>query len=198
MRSLARVPDIMRRGKHTSEGDNEHTELRDEMRTFYEKSKEVVDVLQKRWASVEQPDSSSPILAVRLHAHFQRMYGLGLVIGLILNRVLSAFDTKDNNLIVESTHYATEILALAPQATRYRPIGANYMTMCLVAAWVGTEDKELKSEIEIALKDYQKDFSRRTPTRNLIGDLEYMTDQMRLLSPASPPSAPPESSDTVA
>lgn len=186
MRCLGRVPDIMRRGRDLFEGDEGHVELRDETRSLYETCKVVVEELRKEWVAVEQPSAYATILAVHQHANCQRMYGLGLLFAIIINCVLSAFDSLDDSLLVESTYYAMEILGLAGEAARYRPIGANYMTVCLMAAWAGTNDKELRSLIEMALKDYERDFYQRSPMKDMPGELESMTHQMRLLTPGSP------------
>jgi hypothetical protein len=196
MRALARVPEIMRRGRNTFEGEYEHTELRDGIGSLYETSKVSLGELQKQWATTEEPDASSHILVVRLHAHYQRMYGLGLVIVIILNCVLSALDTEDDDLIVESTFYATEILGLAADANRYRPLGAGYITLCLMAAWAGTNDELLRMSIGIAMKDYQDDFYKDTPIKDMDAELDSLTRRIRLLTPESHSNISGRGSDT--
>lgn len=185
-RCLGRVPDIMRRGKYLFEGDEGHAELRDETRFLYEKCKLHLEELRKPWAAAERPGPYTPLPAVRLHAHSQRLYALGLLIAIFINCVLSALDGEDDNLIMESTYFATEVLGVAEEAARYRPLGANYMNLCLMAAWAGTNDKGLRSLIEMALEDYHKDFFRISPMKDLPRELESMTHQMRLLTTGSP------------
>lgn len=198
MRCLAKLPSIMERGRYTFEGDAERVELRDELRFQYEKTKLIIEELCKRWGTLGPLDDNPTSLALRLHSHYQRMYALGLVIGIIMNCVLSAFDIDNTEtLMLESTYYAAEILALAPAATRYRPIGAGYMTLCLTGAWAGTDDEGLRDLIEIALRDYQSDFLIRKTPRHLGNQLEEITNQMRSLTVAGSPSSIEGRSGTV-
>ncbi|KAK2760762.1 hypothetical protein FQN54_001998 [Arachnomyces sp. PD_36] len=184
MRCLARLPVIMRRGRNTFEGDPVRIELRDELRIQYETTKLIVEELGQRWGTLGPLDDNPPSIALRLHSHYQRMYALGLLVGIIINCVLSAFDTDNcETLMIDSTYYAAEILALAPEATRYRPIGASYMALCLMGAWAGTDDGDLRTLIEIALNDYRSDFrGGMIPEGHLGNQLEQITDQMRSLT----------------
>lgn len=195
-RCLGRVPDIMRRARYLLEWDEGHAELRDETRSLYDKCKLHLEELRVQWAVAEQPGPYSPILVVRVHAHYQRMFGLGLFIAIFINCVLGALDSQDDSLIVESANYAIEVLDLATEAAQYRPLGANYMNLCLMAAWAGTNDKNLRSSIELALKDYEKDFYQESMMNDMPDELETMTRRMRLLSPGSPATLSCGSNDT--
>jgi hypothetical protein len=186
IRCLAPVPDIIQRGKRDMLGRGDGlVELREETRSLYEKLRATLNQLRARWNAIDAPGGTngySSTVALQLHAHYQRTYGLGLIIGIIINCVLGAFDFEDSNLMLESTSFSKEILALAEQAARYRPLGASYMVLCLMAAWIGTTDKSLRSLVERLLGDYQVDSTHRYMD-NLRVELEGMSQHIRLLSP---------------
>jgi hypothetical protein len=182
---LARVPDIMQRGRDTLGAKGQSDQLREETRSLYETFKVTLSQLQARWIAIETPgaiDEYPPVVLLQLHAHYQRSYGLGLAIGIILNCVLSAFGSEDSQVMVESTYFAREITALAEQATRYRPLGASYIVLCLMAAWIGNTDKSLRLLIEKLLGEYQQDFAHRY-MEDLTVELDGMSHHIRLLGP---------------
>ena len=93
-----------------------------------------------------------------LHAQYQRMYGLGLTVAIILNCLARALDPDDPTLPVESTYFAQEIVLLSDTQVAFRPLGSFYMLVCLLTARVGTADKIVRATVEKALDDYQRDF----------------------------------------
>jgi hypothetical protein len=198
MRSLARVPDIMQRGRNAFREGHQSADLQDETRSLYETFKVTLTELQMRWAAIETPSANkySRLALVQLHAHYQRSYALGLAIGIILNCVLSAFDAEDSKLMLESTYFSQEILALAEHAARYRPVGASYMVLCLLAAWAGTTDKPLRSLVERTLDDYHQDFAQLN-LENSTFELEWMSQHMRLQRPGCRSDQSRESKDAT-
>ena len=175
MCSLARVPEILRVGKQNGfEHRSQNLDLRQETELLYENFKTSLRQMGAQWAAIQAPggtDGYPPLVGLRLHAHYQRLYGLGLAIGIILNHVLSAFYVDDRELMLESTNLAEEIVVLAQEAVRYRPLGATYIVLCLMAAWIGALDKSLKRVVENRLLDYQCDFAQEY-MQNLTVELE--------------------------
>ena len=183
MRCLARLPDFMQRGRRICRGEGQDPELLHETRINYETLKTVLEGLRGRLAAVQNLASTGPpelTPGSQIHAHYQRSYALGLAIGIILSGMLSAIDTEDTGLNLESTAFSKEIIALAEPAAIYRPLGASYMGLCLMAAWIGTTDCSTRSLAESALADYRGDFlhgQSTTPTEVL----EQFYERLHLL-----------------
>lgn len=182
MRSLAKLPNIMQRGRRMLRGMHRDTDLITETRSQYESLRVTLTELQTRLAEI-QPFNANKLkkkVFQLLLAHYQRTYALGLSIGIVSNLVLRAIDTEDSRLVSESTYFSKEIAALAEHAQPYRPLGSSYMTLCLMAAWIGTTERQLRLSIEKALRDYQQDFPQ-SPKNNLTAELERTSSLLRLL-----------------
>lgn len=160
MRCLARVPGIRNRIAVTMPGDAEFEALRHEARALYESYQPVLTALQARTTSVETPLAVGSMyrMCTLLHAQYQRMYGIGLTVAIILNCLARALDPDDPTLPVESTYFAQEIIILSDSQVAFRPLGSFYMLICLLTARVGTTDKILRTTVEKALDDYQREF----------------------------------------
>lgn len=185
MRCLARYPDLMQRGKYTCKGKPGYSELLEELSAHHRTLKAIVVELHTRLTATEGNIASGiaqSAVAVQAHSHYQRSYGLSLVICMISNCVLNAVDMEDTKLVSESIYFAKEILALAEGAAIYRPLGASYVRLCLVAAWVGTADYTIRKMAEKAMAEYQHDYTQEGPLM-LRGELERLSRQMRLLDP---------------
>jgi hypothetical protein len=186
MRCLARVPDLMQRGRDAMEGGGSILELRDESRSLYHTMKAVLRDLHDRFMNQTANGASQPaIVAVKLDAHYQRSYALGLAITIILNCVLSGFDAQDISLGKESTHFSREIIVLADQAAIYRPIAASYISLCAIAAWGGATDDATKAEAKNVLVDYLLDFSYAKVVVPA-AELERIFRRLRLTETGSP------------
>lgn len=98
---------------------------------------------------------------------------------MIVNCILNALDPNDTVLEMESTYFCKDTLRLAHQATRYRPIGASFVTLCLVVAWCGSRDEVKRATVESVLVDYGMDFPEAY--ERLMVDLEYTSQRLRLL-----------------
>lgn len=160
MRCLARVPGIRDRIASTMPGDAEFESLRHETRALYESYQPILTALQARTTSIETPLATGSMyrMCTLLHAQYQRMYGLGLTVAIILNCLARALDPDDPTLPVESTYFAQEIVLLSDTQVAFRPLGSFYMLVCLLTARVGTADKIIRATVEKALDDYQRDF----------------------------------------
>ena len=159
MRCLARVPDLMHRGRVAFEGAGTISELWEESKSVYDAMKVVLEHMRDRYM-IQPGNHVSPLVAPsKLHCHFQRTYGLALAVSIILNCVLRAFDAEDITLGIEAAQWSEDIVALAEDATIYRPIAASYMIICLIAAWGGSAEETKKLKAIRKLRDYIQDFS---------------------------------------
>ncbi|KAF2096262.1 hypothetical protein NA57DRAFT_67772 [Rhizodiscina lignyota] len=117
--------------------------------------------LQQRVAKLEDEVSSTktptlPFMKLQ-HAH-QATYGIIMTAALILNGMLRAFEPYNYALVEDSILFTNEVLALAEKAARYRPLGAGYIPLCLMAAWATLDDTSKRAEVEMMLAVYQTDF----------------------------------------
>ncbi|THC92728.1 hypothetical protein EYZ11_007805 [Aspergillus tanneri] len=86
------------------------------------------------------------------------MYGMLLAFAIILNRMLREFDPDDVVILQNSGCLFDQLMSLAHEACRHRPIGASYMPLCLVAAWAASTDASQRVQAEAMIADYQSDF----------------------------------------
>ncbi|GAB1196625.1 hypothetical protein APSETT444_005898 [Aspergillus pseudonomiae] len=183
MRCLARVPGIRERIAATMPGDAGFESLRQEARDLYESYQGVLTALQARTTSVETPLATGSMyrMCTLLHAQYQRMYGLGLTVAIILNCLARALDPDDPVLPVESTYFAQEIVLLSDSQVAFRPLGSFYMLICLLTARVGTTDKILRTTAERALDSYQREFDGRRAAET-IAEFEEKVQHLSIFS----------------
>ncbi|KAJ5650673.1 transcriptional regulator family: Fungal Specific TF [Penicillium longicatenatum] len=187
---LARGPDLMRRGRQILQTGTDATLIRAEILTLYQICQ--VNLLELKARAIENDVSSVDMTsfskraekAVRdfFYAHYQRTYGVGLVVTLFFNCMLGALVTNaydGDSVSADATELAEEVLALAERSAIYRPVGAAYLLICLAAAWAATSDPVLKAKVRVALNDYRGDFRMRDPTY-LSQELEWTAEHLRL------------------
>ncbi|KAJ5548181.1 transcriptional regulator family: Fungal Specific TF [Penicillium frequentans] len=187
---LAQGPDLMRRGRQVLQVGADVSLIRAEVLTLYQKCN--VNLLELKTRAIVNDVSSVDMTSfskraeksVRefFYAHYQRTYGIGLVVTLFFNCMLGALVTNDEEDIVvssDATELAEEVLALAERSVIYRPVGAGYLLICLAAAWAATNDPMLKAKVMAALNDYREDFRVRDPV-NLSHELEWTAEHLRL------------------
>lgn len=160
MQSLARVSDLLQRGRDAIQEGHSIRGLWQESMILYNMMKITLQELHhrlKNWTASESCPSA--LVAVKTRAHYQRTYALGLATSIILNCVLGGFGADDINLDIEAQEFSQKIIALSVQVAVFRPIAASYMTFCFVTAWGGATDVETKMQAENLLRDYLQDFS---------------------------------------
>lgn len=124
MECLARVPYLMQRGRNALElGDPVH-ELRDEAKRVSQAMRLVLEDLRVRFMN-QKADKASPMVAARLHCHYQRTYALALAVSIILNCVLGALEAPDVTLEWKAAQWYEEIIRLVNKAAMCRPIAAS-------------------------------------------------------------------------
>lgn len=164
MRCLARVPvlDPRRRSPLCRPKDRDQ-DLLNETRIEYQKMIAILRELRERVKTVEDltAEQISPTdgdALLRAYYIYQRSYGLGLAVAIILNRLLNDYDNENGELDSESTQFSKEIVVIAQHSHRYRPLGSCYLVLCLASAWIGTSDEATKSLAWTQLIDYRHDF----------------------------------------
>lgn len=179
---LAHAPHLIRRARQALGAGDDPTCVRGEMQSLYEQCKLNLSSLRIQFAAGEASDANriSETLTSRiLHAYYQRAYGIGLLITISFNCMISALGGVDGTVVLDSTSFAEEALALARRSAIYRPIGAAYQVLCLAAAWAVAPDPQLRLLIEAELKDYQSDFRHRS-VASTPAELEWVARHMRV------------------
>ena len=171
MKCLSRLPHLMDRGrsalKTAKPNDPSLQDLLIEAHALRQESSFYLAALRERCQNLDHSiattypwmldQGSMDGLRKILHAHFSRSYGMALAISLIVNCVLLALQGDDSAIRQESKQFACEVVELADVVRVYRPLGAMYMVICLAAAYVSVEEKELKQKIGAYITDYQRD-----------------------------------------
>ena len=180
MQCLARVPDLMQRGRVAFKGHGAVSELRKESNSVYHAMKVVLEHMRDRYMLLLGNGAFPLVAPSKLHCHFQRTYALALAISIILNCVVRALDAADATIEFEAAQWSEDIIALAEYATIYRPIAASYMIICLIAAWGGSANEATKKKAIGKLKDYVQDFSYGKKVVVSTAELESMFCRLRL------------------
>ena len=165
MKCLARLPDLMHRGRCTLRSSSLPTthllEVQKEVRALRDSFGPTLESLRQRWNDTDITIATQfpEFIHSRsiIHAHFSRSYGMALAVGIILNCMLAALDGNAHEVSQASAQLSDEVLDLADAVDQYRPLGTIYMVLCLAAAWVGATNPEKKIIIEIRLVDYKTD-----------------------------------------
>ena len=100
-----------------------------------------------------------------VHAHYTRTFGLGLAVGIIINSIFCALEDDNHHLRQETLRMSEEILKLADTVSRYRPLGALYMKLCLSVACIDVSEEHTRTRAMNSLMDYQRDLLG--PTSNV-------------------------------
>ncbi|KAL2812623.1 hypothetical protein BJX63DRAFT_240890 [Aspergillus granulosus] len=157
---LARVPNILNRVRANTNGLAGLLEIQTEMKGIYTRTRAICDEFAIELAAVEANKSANPLKLppMMLHAHIQRMYGLCITITLYMNYTLTAIRTQDHSLATDATFLAFEMLDIAEKAAKYRPFGAAYVIIGLIAALMTVSNEALRTLLKASIIDYEQDF----------------------------------------
>lgn len=116
--------------------------------------------LAKAKAILSAVSALEPTLeARRVHARRQTAYGTLLLLALMANWALSMYGVGDaRGLELEKVTMIDEVVELAQQASRYRPLAASAMSGFVMAAKAMTDDEVRLERLEEMLVLYRADF----------------------------------------
>ncbi|TVY80299.1 hypothetical protein LSUE1_G003918 [Lachnellula suecica] len=178
MSCLARVPDLLLHGRIALQEQGDLGVVIAKTRHQYLILTAMLTELHNLFSSVEKlPDN----IRERVRSYYQRSYGLGLSICIIFNCILKALEPMNANLDIEAARFCQEILDLAQKEIGHRPLGAAYISLCLVAAWCVNRDEATHGKVEMALFDYMGDFPGNLET--LKSEIEFASRRLSLLEP---------------
>lgn len=180
----------MRRGRDTLATGVDLTGVRDEIWSVYQTCKMNLSSIKLCLDENKDPTVGIPglsnqqrsFLRQTVYSNYQRTYGIGLVITLFFNCMLSAMGAHDPMTVFDGTYLAEEVLTLAACSQIYRPIGSGYLLICLSAAWAAAPDPDLRGRVFEVLMDYHDDFKIRD-SASMVQELERIADHLRLGTP---------------
>lgn len=161
--NLSRVRDILSRVKTNEHGLAGLLILQAEMRSLYTKTRKICDTFRAELHKIENPIQDSlpnpfGLPPTLLHALTQRFYGLAITIALYMNYALGAI-TRDADVSANANYFALEMITIAENAIQYRPFGAGYVTVGLIAALMTVKDPGLRALLQTWFDDYRDDFN---------------------------------------
>lgn len=182
MRCLAHLREFLYLRRNSGSGQDELLDHTLDLRSHYQEMKDISTGQRERLHVLEKGSSTVPEipLSTRVHSACQAAYGVGLVIAIVYNCVLSALFPEDGELASDSAGFIADVLALARDAWKYRPLGSSYIALCLGAAWVGTTSDSMRLAVETAWEGYGRDFIpglQKPP----FTELEWTSRQLRLI-----------------
>jgi hypothetical protein len=179
----------MRRAKHLLRTSTDPTGIRDELWALYQACK--LDLSKLKQASLHKDLSLASTLPDRTHrawlerllsVHYDRIYGIGLVITLFFNCMLQALGIHADAVQADAYHFTEEILMLAEISEDLRPVGSGYLIICLTTAWAASRDVQQRGRVLGWLGDYQRDFNN-WEVRRWWQDLRWTEEHLCLGDP---------------
>ena len=171
MNCLARLPDLMERGRRALRSPSLPSPLSDiqkELRSLRDYFGPHLKSLRERWTDTDSSIATQypDFLQQKgiIHAHFSRSYGMALAAGIIFNCILAAVGGSSAELSQETSQLSDEVVTLAGVVDQYRPLGTIYMILCLAAAWAGATDPTKKAIVGTHLLSYQRDIKGPSAT----------------------------------
>lgn len=196
MHCLSYCPRFIQRGREVLRHGGFDPTLVTEVDIQYQKMKEIVTGMHARMLTAEEP-ALNKVIDMRAqdfwHALYQRSYALSLFVAIVLNCTLTALcTTTDDELNKESADFSNEIVRIAHQAQRYRPLGAAYVIICLMAAAAAATEQSVRLQVVSLIHDYHTDFQWSVEAK-VFEDLNNATGRFLICEPKSPFSSPMQS-----
>jgi hypothetical protein len=126
-----------------------------EVQSTYRKMATDIPVVRRNTSIISQQGEASKTL----HCRCQTAYGILLTFAIILNIILHSFEADNAELVEQCANLVNQVIVLAEDASRYRPLGSSSMPLCLVSAWVATNEVSQRGRLEEILAEYQSDFA---------------------------------------
>lgn len=122
----------------------------------------ILSALPNPVSPTSNPQTGLPMHIEQQEARFQTGYGILLAQAIQFNCIIQTLEPRDLCLSEQLLSFVDDVIRLAKQASRYRPLGASSMPLCLVAALAAADHSDKKSQLEALLADYQTDFPSTT------------------------------------
>ncbi|KAK5072819.1 hypothetical protein LTR64_000773 [Lithohypha guttulata] len=163
---LADMPSCLRRGTNLKAGVYFDPNFVEVVRFRYSATKVATDELHTLLVTFEAENNIQDDNAL-IHLTYQRIYGLALFVTLVLNCLLSALTEPSDLIALEAEAFAHDVILLASQSHRYRPLGSAYITICLYGAFAAAKLQTTKNVIFQEIERYCSDFPPPKDTNHL-------------------------------
>ncbi|KAJ5168779.1 uncharacterized protein N7482_004373 [Penicillium canariense] len=165
--NLSRAPSILRRARLFARTASDPSGVQDELWAVYQAC--MINLDQLKESSIKKdlsvatamPRPDRAWVERLLLIHYDRIYGIGLVITLFFNCMLQALGLHNDAVQSDACYFTEEILMLAETSELLRPVGSGYLIICLTTAWAATKDPEQRARAMMWLHDYHSDFNFR-------------------------------------
>lgn len=94
----------------------------------------------------------------KTHLALVRLYPLALGVAVVLGCLVTGVNPLYPGLQDEMRRCATETLASAQHLDKYRPLGSSVVPFCLAMCWLGTDDMEVRAQIQRVCGEYMQDY----------------------------------------
>ena len=173
---MTHVSELMEHGRNSIASNACLNPLATEAKELEKTMADLLAAMHDELRTLETQSTNSP-LDVKLHAAYraiyQRNYGVALASSAILQCAQRSLSPKRSERHAISANICQEVLQVTDEARVYRPLGAVWTVHALICTWCATEDTSLRTKVESALLDYQKDA--------MGPKAELQMDQLRLL-----------------
>jgi hypothetical protein len=177
-----------------------HVKPAAEASTHFAKISSVIGDCRSQWRqsckAIEHPhigsdglakEISSSSDALKAHLRIVRCYGISLTQGLVMNTIVRMYlPEKDDSLAHTSLKFSQELVSLAKQVTRVKPLGATFMAAFLNTVWA-VGDRHSRTQMTPVLSMSEVDFKVERAiimSKKLNGLLDTLQD--RILAQSSP------------
>lgn len=130
-------------------------------------------------------DENANQQALRTHLRIVRSYSVSLTLGLIMNTIVRMyFPDQEDQLAQTSWKLSGELVSLAKQATRSKPLGTTFLAPFLNTVWA-VGDRDSRTQMVSALSLHQVDFEVERATilsKKLNSSLDTLRGHIRAQS----------------
>jgi hypothetical protein len=170
-----------------------HVKPAAEASTHFAKISSIIGDCRSHWRqsykAIERSPKTSEGFEKELRAHLRivRCYGISLAQGLIMHTIVRMyFPENDDSLAQASFKLSQELISLAKQATRLKPLGATFMAAFLNTVWA-VGDRDARTQMTPVLIMSEADFKVERAiimSKKLNGLLDSLQD--RILAQSTP------------
>ena len=147
MSCLAKIPDLIRRGRHAKAYHNLDLDslglVKCDLQSLDVKFAAVLEALRQRLHTRAVTPTSQIIARIfgpeAVHSIYLRMYSLGIATEILIVSLLVELDSTLGFLTERLERASHEMIDLADEATQWLPLGAMSMVPCIEIAWSGAQ-----------------------------------------------------------
>ncbi len=182
MLCMSRVPVFLRRGKAWISGKTDPTLVHDITATYQTAqlaSIQLADLSDQLQGRFTRGEVDSKVF-FRINFALERLYPLALSVVVVMGCLLTGVNPLYPGLQEEMRRCAVENYAIAQRLNQFRPLGSSAVPLCLSICWAGTDDMEVKQQIERVMTEYMKDYPAAGSAQSLLDSLRPLENKLKL------------------